>query len=227
MPEPLFDFSHEYDQMLHEGLKLSGEDKAYFIAGRLTELKRRLPAGFTPSRILDFGCGTGATSAVFKQLFATSEVVGVDASPQALALASRDHGQPGLSFQTISDFVPDTSFALCYVNGVFHHIEPERRPKVLSLIFKALRPGGALALFENNPWNPGARWVMSRIPFDRDAKPFSPPAARRLLEAAGFSVAGQSFLFYFPRMLSFLRFAEPVLARLPLGAQYLTLGFKR
>ena len=33
----------------------------------------------------------------------------------------------------------------------------------------ALRPGGLFAFWENNPWNPGTRLVMSRIPFDRDA----------------------------------------------------------
>jgi SAM-dependent methyltransferase len=228
MSEPLFDFSHEYDQMLNEGLKLSGEDKEYFVAGRLMELKKRLPAGFSPSRILDFGCGTGGTSTALKLMFPDAEIVGVDASQAALAAARRLNAGEGLSFHDLADLKPDASFDLCYVNGVFHHIEPERRAEALALILGSLKAGGYLALFENNPWNPGTRLVMSRIPFDRDAKTFSIPQARRMLAAAGFDIASEGNFFYFPRMLSFLRFSEPALSFfLPLGAQYLVLGLKK
>ncbi|MBI3551265.1 MAG: methyltransferase domain-containing protein [Elusimicrobia bacterium] len=226
MSEPLFDVSHEYDRMLGEGLKLSGEDKRFFVVGRLAELKRRLPPGWAPQRVLDFGCGTGGASAALAGIYPASQVVGVDASENALALARKERGSGRVSFETLASFSQERAFDLCYVNGVFHHIEPARRPEALGLIMKALRPGGYLALFENNPWNPGARWVMSRIPFDRDAKTFSPPRARRMLEAAGFSVAAESSLFYFPRMLSALRVFEPALSRLPLGAQYFVLARK-
>src|SRR6059036_11455 len=43
-----------------------------------------------------------------------------------------------------------------------------------------------ISFWENNPWNPGTRLVMSRIPFDRDAVPLSPPEVRRLVLTAGF-----------------------------------------
>ena len=89
------------------------------------------------------------------------------------------------------------------------------------MIHRALKPGGRFALMENNPWNPGTRLVMDRIEFDRGAVPLSPPQARRLLIAGGFGrCAPARFLFYFPRPLAFLRFSEPWLARIPLGAQY-------
>jgi len=58
----------------------------------------------------------------------------------------------------------------------------------LKNILGALKPGGLFAFWENNPWNPGTRIVMSRIPFDRDAEIISPPAAKRLLRRAGFSI---------------------------------------
>jgi hypothetical protein len=87
-----------------------------------------------------------------------------------------------------------------------------------------LAPAGWLALFENNPWNPGARMVMRRIPFDRAAVPLSPPETRRLLETAGLRVHGTRSLFYFPRPLAALRPLERYLARVPLGAQYWVLA---
>jgi len=73
--------------------------------------------------------------------------------------------------------------------------------------------------------NPGARLVMRRIPFDRDARMISAARARRLLRAAGFGALQPArFLFFFPRQLARLRFAEPWLSRVPLGAQYCVIG---
>jgi hypothetical protein len=36
-------------------------------------------------------------------------------------------------------------------------------------VSRALKKGGYFAYFESNPWNPGTKMVMGRIPFDRDA----------------------------------------------------------
>lgn len=47
--------------------------------------------------------------------------------------------------------------------------------------------------------------VMKRIPFDRDAVTITPPAARRLLERAGFEVVRTDSLFIFPKPLAWLR----------------------
>ena len=77
-----------------------------------------------------------------------------------------------------------------------------------------------MAFWENNPWNPGTRYVMSRIPFDRDAITLTPPEARRMLQAGGFDILRTDFLFIFPRVFSWFRGVEPFLVQLPLGAQY-------
>jgi len=77
-----------------------------------------------------------------------------------------------------------------------------------------------LAFWENNPWNPGMRYVMSRIPFDRDAVTLTAPETRRLLQAGGFEVLRTDFLFIFPRVLSWFRCVESLMTQLPLGAQY-------
>ena len=73
---------------------------------------------------------------------------------------------------------------------------------------------------ENNPWNPGTRYVMSRIPFDADAITINPLKGRRLVRAAGFEVVRTDFLFIFPHFLRWLRPLEPALLHLPIGGQY-------
>ena len=92
---------------------------------------------------------------------------------------------------------------------------------------QALVPGGHFALFENNCWNPGTRLLMRRLELDRNAIPISPSEAQRLLRRGGFSrCTAPQFLFWFPRPVAMLRFAEPWLVRIPFGAQYLVLGTK-
>jgi SAM-dependent methyltransferase len=116
---------------------------------------------------------------------------------------------------------------LVFSNGTFHHIPLDQRDGALAFIRSHLQPGGLLALWENNPWNPGTRWIMSRIPFDRDAITLPPPYARALLGRNGFDVLETTFYFVFPAFLKVARPLEPALSRFPLGAQYLVLARSR
>ncbi|HYM11434.1 MAG TPA: class I SAM-dependent methyltransferase [Bryobacterales bacterium] len=221
----LFDLTDEYTQMLDQGIRLSGEDQYFFIRGRLRHLRQRLPPNWRPRRILDFGCGIGHTAWHLGEAFPDAEVVGFDTSSNALAQAQAAYRSPRIQFHPAEALPMQEPFDLCYTNGVFHHISPGERPRALRMIYDSLAPGGYFALFENNPWNPGTRCVMRRIPFDRDAITLSPPTGRQLVESAGFRLCGATrFLFYFPCALALLRFSEPWLSRAPLGAQYCVLA---
>jgi SAM-dependent methyltransferase len=223
----LFDLSEQYEEMLRLGVGLSGEDPAYFMRARIADLARCLPAGFKPSRILDFGCGTGESSAHLAETFPGASVVGVDTAAPAIDLAARRHRVSNVRFGAIESLPGEAPFELCYVNGVFHHIEPSRRLEAVRAIHTALAPGGYFALFENNPWNPGTRMVMRRIPFDRDAKTLSYLETKGLVREGGFAVShAVRFLFYFPRALAPLRVLEPALLHLPFGAQYCVVATK-
>ncbi len=195
--------------------------------GELIVSNHRLPADFAVRRILDFGCGIGTATAHLAERFPRAEIVGVDTSENALDYAQEHYGSERVRFGGITQLPNEGDFDLCHVNGVFHHIEPKSRIGAVQNIYRALRARGYLALFENNPWNPGTRLVMSRIPFDRDAITLSPPEARHLVRAGGFTQSAASWsLFYFPRPLGFLRFTERALSHVPLGAQYCVLAAK-
>jgi SAM-dependent methyltransferase len=219
-------FAGSYDDDLNRGLALSGEGKEYFARRRvdwLTQRIRRL--GERPRFVLDYGCGTGTAVPFLRELLGADEVVGVDVSSRSLEEARRAHGSdPRVHFATVGERAPGEDRDLAYTSGVFHHIRPEDRPGAVDYVRRSLRPGGLFAFWENNPWNPATRLVMSRIPFDRDAITLSPPEARRLLAAGGFRVLLTDFQFVFPRMLAALRVAEPYLTALPLGTQYLVLA---
>jgi SAM-dependent methyltransferase len=221
-------YAADYDAALDEGLRASGESKEYFARGRIDWLARRLrQSGDRPLQIMDFGCGIGSAAPFLLELDPHASVLGVDLSPQCVAVA-RQHADPARTrFALPTEYEPCQEIDLAFCNGVFHHIPPAARAAALHYVYRSLRPGGIFAVWENNPWNPGARYVMSRIPFDRDAIMISPPEMRRLVSDAGFSVLRTDSLFFFPRFLGALRGLEPALSALPLGAQYLVLAARR
>jgi SAM-dependent methyltransferase len=155
-----------------------------------------------------------------------ASMTGVDISDKSLDRARATWHQPHVEFHNLSTLSQLGSFDLAFCNGVFHHIPISERLVSLSQIYHALKPNGLFAFWENNPWNPGTRWVMSRIPFDRDAIILWPRGARRLLSQAGFGIILTHFAFIFPKPLGFLRFAEWHLRHLPFGAQYMVLARK-
>jgi len=220
-------YAGEYDRLLEEGLAVSGEAKEYFVQGRIDWLKSRMDQlGIDPRRIMDYGCGTGATATLLLERFHAESIVGVDASAKLIEGAKKQYGSRAVNFQQSQEYRPQEEVDLVYCNGVFHHIPVANRQAATQYIWRSLRPGGLLAFWENNPWNPGTRYVMSRIPFDRDAVTLSAPEARRLLQSSGFHVVSMDYLFIFPRSLRVFRWMEPHLSKLPLGAQYLVLARK-
>ncbi len=220
--DSLFDaYAAKYDAALMLGLSVTGEGKDFFARGRVAWLAQRLRAwGVEPRVVLDFGCGTGSATPFLLDILGAGLVIGIDPSSPSLEEAERLHGSTRARFLTIDGYRPCAEVDLIYCNGVFHHIAPDDRRIALGYLHHALRPGGLLSLWENNPWNPGTRLVMSRIPFDRDAVMLSHVEAKRLVIGCGYEVIRRDFLFVFPSLLSFLRPVETYLAGVPIGAQY-------
>lgn len=220
-------YAQQYEASLQQGLQASGEGPEYFARRRL-EWTARLwnQRDDRVAEMLDFGCGVGIAAALLRETFQPATVWGFDPSSAAIERANREHGDACTRFCSDPAELPAGTFDLAYCNGVFHHIPPPERRAALEIVWRSLRPGGWFAFWENNPWNPGTRYVMSRIPFDRDAVTITPPESRRLLSAAGFRVLRTDAWFLFPRSLCWLRPIESLVHCLPLGGQYLTLAEK-
>lgn len=220
-PTRFDDFAEDYDEVLDKALSASGENRYYFLHGRirwLVSCLQRLQEH--PRIVLDYGCGTGAASSLFINLLDAEFVTGVDVSPKSLAVARQTFGSPRTQFLLFDQYQPREQVDLVYCNGVFHHIPPRERGAALDYIYRSLRPGGLFAFWENNPWNPGTRYVMARCPFDDEAITLSVREARRLLRTIRFHILRTDFLFVFPRRLKWLRALEPFITGLPLGGQY-------
>jgi len=220
-PQEFDTFATRYEEALSRGLGVTGEDSAFYAEERIKTLfallgeARRKNIG----RILDFGCGTGGSRTWIYQQWPDAEYVGYDPSQSSLVVASERNSKPKTRWSAQTEGLGQ--FDLVLTNGVFHHIAPADRGRAFTTVRRALHPSGIFAFFENNPWNLGTRYIMSRVEFDRDAITITPGEARRLLRQHGFATKQFASLFYFPSALAGLRPLEKWLGRLPFGGQYL------
>ncbi len=220
-------YANNYDAALNEGLSATGQTKDFFARERIIWLARCLERlNAKPAQIMDYGCGTGSATPFLHEFMRPECTVGVDTSEKSLEVARRQYPGTSSRFLLNGDYTPSTNIDLVYCNGVFHHIPPAVRAVHLRYIRDCLRPGGLFAFWENNPWNPGTRYVMSRIPFDRDAITLTPPEGRGLLRRAGFRILRTDYRFFFPGWLQGLRRTERFLNWFPLGGQYMVLARK-
>jgi SAM-dependent methyltransferase len=213
-------YASNYREAHSASVRLSGEAPEYFAEHKLGCLER---AGVSrEQRVLDYGCGTGSLLRLLSARF--KAVSGFDPSDASLELARQQ--APGATFYSDAYTIPPGAFELAVLSGVLHHVPPAERSEVVSLVASKLAPGGRLFVFEHNPYNPLTRKAVRDCPFDDDAILLQPREIRRLLASAALAPVRQEYVLFFPRPLAPLRPFEPMLRRLPLGAQTLTVGVR-
>ncbi len=96
-----------------------------------------------PKSIVDLGCGTGALTEVFSDLWPDASITGIDKSAEMLQRAGKNP-RPNLAFQQkdIANFVPNGE-DLIFSNAALHWIRDHE--SLLLNFAKSLCPGGALA----------------------------------------------------------------------------------
>jgi 2-polyprenyl-3-methyl-5-hydroxy-6-metoxy-1,4-benzoquinol methylase len=111
------------------------------------------PAEFEDKRVLDFGCGSGASTMVLARMFTGAQIVGVELSAELLRIAERRRAFYG--YEHVS-FVPSPAgnslpeglgeFDFIVMSAVFEHLLPEERRSVMPQLWAHLRVGGCLLL---------------------------------------------------------------------------------
>jgi SAM-dependent methyltransferase len=218
--------ARNYEALFRPWLKIAGASREYFARSRLKWLSYVLSnREIAPKRVMDFGCGTGMSLPLLAEILDAKLIIGLDISEESLAVARDTVGSRPVRLATPATYLPQEDLDLVFCNGVFHHIPVAERPAAMDYVYRCLRPGGIVAMWENNPWNPMQSFAMKHSEIDKNAIPLPPPESRQLV-ASQFSVLRTDFLFFFPGYFTWLRPLERCLIKVPLGAQYQVLACK-
>lgn len=219
--------THEFDSFIenyrenqNKHVALSGESGTFFAEYKAQKLFEWFPEYRNHAiSILDFGCGDGLMTELVHKVFPLAKVSGIDPSAKSIDEAQKSFTKPHFAwFDGARAPFNNQSMDLIFAAGVFHHIPFDQHQACINEIFRMLKPGGRLVLFELNPINPLTQLTFRRSPVDRDATMLSPRYARNLVTKHG--ALDTKYYCFFPRFAGRLRFLEPYMTWLCLGALY-------
>lgn len=223
MNSPEFDrYAESYRRLHAQNIRISGESPDYFARYKARHASKLAANRLPVQRILDFGCGIGTATPFLHEYFPHCDITGADVSPASIDIA-RERAGPVADFVAMSEeSIParDGQFGLVFVSCVLHHVPAERHAPALSEIRRVMAPGALLTIYEHNPWNPLTARAVKACEFDQSAVLIPPFRMKRNVQDAGFSRPRMQFIVFYPSVLRLLRWSEPLLAWLPLGAQY-------
>jgi ubiquinone/menaquinone biosynthesis C-methylase UbiE len=233
-PEPMnrteFDkFADEYGSLHQTNIAASGETPEYFAEYKIKDLKRLVSddgLGLDGGRFLDFGSGIGTSVPFFRKHFPRAHLTCVDVSVRSLAIGAarfRDDAS-FVAFDGAVLPVGDKAFDCTFAACVFHHIPPVEQERLFKEMWRVLRPGGLVMIYEHNPLNPLTVRAVNTCPFDTNAILIGARTLRARLVSAGFHKLQIRYRIFFPKALRGLRRMENWLGWFPLGAQYYVCG---
>jgi 2-polyprenyl-3-methyl-5-hydroxy-6-metoxy-1,4-benzoquinol methylase len=209
-------FAATYEQSLDASIGITGESFDYFAKYKAAYIARKVaPKG--PAKILDYGCGVGLLSNHLRALMPEKRIDGYDPSEESILRIG-----PELQLQgtfTAEECLIGTDYDVIVVANVLHHVFPRERRELIQKVTSRLQAGGKLVIFEHNPLNPLTRRAVSQCVFDGDAVLLPQRETRGYFPSREFHVR-RDYVVFFPRLLSWLRRLEPLLAWCPAGAQY-------
>jgi SAM-dependent methyltransferase len=137
----------------------------------ISTIRTHFVSDFTPTRAMDYGCGTGRL--VIPLSKRAHHVVGVDISPSMLAETRRNcvrFGANNVELVTADDDLTQLTgkFDLIHSTIVFQHIPAKRAEKIVRGLVKHMAPGGFGSLhflFWSPPRLRAARFIKRSIPF--------------------------------------------------------------
>lgn len=223
------DFIQKYRENQNEYVKLSGETGDFFAEYKVQKMCAWFPELVNkPISMLDYGCGDGLMTKYARSYFPQATVCGIDPSAKSIEFAQYQYGNSAMHFSLLTDDTlpyADKSMDLIYAAGVFHHIPFDEHRHFVGELARITKPGGKIIIFELNPFNPMTVLTFKRSPIDRNATMLFPRYSTKLLKP--FGAVETKYYCFFPAFARKLRFLEPYLTKLPLGALYATILTRR
>lgn len=220
------DYDNTYEEEIKKslsGLGVTQDFAARVKADQLTEIITDRWGAPEGADVLDLGCGIGLYGSYLSGKF--KSLSGIDVSQKCVDVAKEN--TPEVNYMAYDGkAIPfeDNSLDVVYVITVMHHIPVAEWESITADIKRVLRPGGLCVIFEHNPWNPATRWIVNRCEFDADAVLLSHLKAAQLMSVNGFTDITSKHILTVPVDAGWARTLDKAFARLPVGAQYYTVG---
>lgn len=221
-------YSAEYRETIAGTVPFAGETldaatriKALHLAG----LAGRYGIDAEAAEVLDVGCGVGLAHRIYSEKF--GRLTGADISLESLSIARTEN--PRVSYDHYEgQRLPysEARFDVCTATCVMHHVAPVDWGNFIREMVRVLKPGGAVVIFEHNPFNPVTRIVVNRCPFDEDAILIPAKQLEAMVRSSGVPNAQRDYILSFPFHESISLAADRVLRSVPVGAQYVVSGRK-
>jgi ubiquinone/menaquinone biosynthesis C-methylase UbiE len=222
------EFTKDYSDQINAAIAFSGQSHDFYTkvkAEYLTELLEGELPGSQTLRVLDVGCGHGIIHPFLTQPGSRMEITGIDVAATVIEEARLMH--PGIDYDVYDGSrlpYEDASFDAAFTICVMHHVPPPEWPGFLAEMRRVVRPGGVVAVFEHNPYNPVTKRIVDTCPIDKNAVLLKSGELKELARQTGLKDVASRFILFTP-------FDKPIFKRfdrgmgwLPLGAQYFVAG---
>ena len=220
----------EYSALHNDSLAIAGEGLEYFAEYKIRDLARHAISEYQSKKIqlLDFGSGIGNSVPFVAKYLPHAEISCLDASKRSIEIARSRFEGAATFIQFDGGIFPfaDASYDVVFSACVFHHIDSREHATLFNEIYRVMKPGGLIMIYEHNPFNPLTRHAVNTCPFDNDAVLITASKLNQTIQKAGFTEVTTHYRVFFPRCLRALRRFEDRLRWLPLGAQYYVVGKK-
>jgi len=225
-PAEFDSYDRSYSEKVNRALAFTGMQVDFFARVKvdyLVELIGSLRPPAARAEVIDVGCGVANSHPLLASRI--GRLTGVDVSQACIAKAAALNPQNEYRpYDGINLPFPDASFDAASAVCVFHHIPKAERVSLARDVRRVLRPSGLFAIFEHNPINPLTMHAVNKCEFDKDAILLRSHDAETLLDEAGFRDVDTRFILAVPARGRMLRAVDQLFSRLPIGAQYFTVG---
>ena len=201
-------FADEYDQVHEKNVAVTGEKPRFFHEYKIKVLGRMVrERGIQPESILDFGSGIGSSTPFFRRYFPSARLASADVSQRSLDVAASRYPDVATGLRLEGQRIPAD-------------IPQEKHTLWLRELRRVTRPGGMLAIFEQNPMNPLTVRAVNTCPFDENVHLIRVKELVACVRESGWQDPKVEYHLFFPHALSGLRRLEPYLSSVPFGGQY-------
>jgi hypothetical protein len=190
--------------------------------GRVRWLRRCLDAlGERPRSMVTLGWDHGPTSSEFFENLHIRSLVTIDVTREPSMAGELRSADGNATYVHVTDYRASESADLAFTHDVLHQMPAREQAAAAVLVYRSLKAGGLFAMWQTNPWSPGA--ILNVRARASETSALTPPAARRLLRGGGFDIVHTTSAFFFSPDLTWV---QPLLAPIPFGTEYMVLARK-